>query len=78
MKIEVLGPGCPKCKSLIALVERVVKETGVPAVIVKVDDIGEITKRGVFSTPGLVIDGKIKSIGRIPSIAEIKKWIGKD
>lgn len=77
MKIEVLGPGCPKCKSLTALVERVVKETGALAEIAKVDDISEIVKRGVLSTPGLAVDGEMKSIGRIPSAAEIKKWIKK-
>lgn len=78
MKIEILGPGCPKCKSLITIVERVVKETGVPAEIVKIDDIAEIVKRGVLSTPGLAINGEMKSIGRIPFAAEIEKWIRKE
>jgi small redox-active disulfide protein 2 len=76
MKIEILGPGCPKCRSLTALVERVVKETGALAEVVKVEDIAEIVKRGVLSTPVLVIDGQIKSVGRAPSANEIKKWIG--
>ena len=75
MKIEILGSGCPKCRSLTALVERVVKETGAAAEIVKVEDIAEIVKRGVLSTPVLVIDGETKSVGKAPSGNEIKKWI---
>ena len=77
MKIEILGTGCSKCRSLTALVERVVKETGVTAEVVKVEDIAEIVKRGVLSTPVLVIDGEIKLVGRTASADEIKKWIGK-
>lgn len=75
MKIEILGSGCPKCRSLTALVERVVKETGAAAEIVKVEDIAEIVKRGVLSTPVLVIDGEVKLVGRTASADEIKKWI---
>jgi len=77
MKIEILGTGCSKCKSLATLVERVVKETGSTAEVVKVEDIAEIVKRGVLSTPVLVIDGEIKLVGRTSSADEIKKWIGK-
>ena len=76
MKIEILGSGCPKCRGLTALVERVVNETGVTAEIIKVEDIIEIVKRGVLSTPVLVIDGDIKLVGRTASAGEIKKWIG--
>lgn len=75
MKIEILGSGCSKCRSLTALVERVVKETGITAEIVKVEDIAEIVKRGVLSTPVLVIDGDIKLAGRTASAGEIKKLI---
>ncbi len=77
MKIEILGAGCSKCKSLAMLVERVVKETGITAEIIKVEDIAEIMKRGVLSTPVLVIDGDIKLVGRTTSAGEIKKWIEK-
>lgn len=77
MKIEILGSGCPKCRGLTALVERVVKDTGIAAEIIKVEDIVEIVKRGVLSTPVLVIDGEIKLFGRTASVDEIKKWIGK-
>jgi len=78
MKIEVLGTGYSKCKSLAMLVERVVKETGTTAEIVKVEDIAEIVKRGVLSTPVLVIDGTIKLVGRTASAGEVKKWIGTE
>lgn len=73
MKIEIIG----MCKSLTVLVERVVKETGATAEIVKVEDFAEIVKRGVLTTPMLVIDGEIKLVGRTASADEIKKWIGK-
>lgn len=78
MRIEILGSGCHKCRSLTALVERVVKETGVTAEIIKVEDIAEIVKRGVLSTPVLVIDDDIKLVGRTASAGEIKKWIGNE
>jgi small redox-active disulfide protein 2 len=78
MKIEILGSGSPKCRGLTDLVERVVKEAGVTADIIKVEDIGEIVKRGVLSTPVLVIDGEIKLVGRTASAGEIKKWIGNE
>lgn len=76
MKIEIFGSGCPKCRGLTAIVERVVKETGITAEIVKVEDIAEIVKRGILSTPVLVIDGEIKLVGRTASADEIKKWLG--
>jgi len=78
MKIEILGSGCPKCRGLTALIERVVKEAGATADIIKVEDIAEIVKRGALSTPVLVIDGEIKLVGRSASAGEIKKWIGNE
>lgn len=76
MKIEVLGTGCPKCQATLRNVERAVKELGIQAEIIKVDDIAEIAARGVMITPALVIDGEIKCSGRIPSVEEIKSWLG--
>lgn len=75
MKIEILGSGCAKCKSLAALEERVVKETGATAEIVKVDDIAEIVKRGVLSTQVLAINGHVKSVGTLPAAEQIEAWI---
>ncbi|MGA1863809.1 MAG: thioredoxin family protein [bacterium] len=77
MKIEILGTGCPKCKKLHELVQEAVKETGSDAEVVKVEDIQNIMKTGVMITPALVIDGEVKTSGKIPKIDDIKKWIEK-
>lgn len=71
MKIEVLGTGCAKCKTLYEAVQKAVKEKGIEAEIIKVEDIPSIMKYGVMSTPALVIDGQVKFSGRIASAAEI-------
>lgn len=75
MKIEVLGTGCPKCQATVRNAEQAAKELGIQAEIVKVDDISEITARGVMVTPALAIDGEIKCSGRIPTVEEIKGWL---
>lgn len=69
--IKILGTGCPKCKKTTALVEEVVRETGVEATIEKVEDIMEIMKYNVLSTPVLVIDEAITIKGRVPSKSEV-------
>lgn len=74
-KIQILGPGCSKCKVLAAQVERAVQESGVECEIEKVVDIQQIMKYGVMMTPGLVIDGAVKSVGRVVPVEEIKKMI---
>ena len=77
MKIEILGMGCPKCKMLYENAQAAVKEAGVKAEVVKVEDMDKITGYGVMMTPALVIDGEVKTSGRIPSPEEIKKWLKK-
>ncbi|MBN1384128.1 MAG: TM0996/MTH895 family glutaredoxin-like protein [Elusimicrobia bacterium] len=77
MKIEILGTGCPKCKKLMELTEKAVKDTGVSAEISKVDKISDIMSYGVMVTPALAVDGEVKAAGRIPSEEEIKKWLKK-
>lgn len=72
MKIEVFGTGCAKCHLLEKHVEEAIKETGINADVVKVDDIAEIMKRGIIFTPGLAIDGETRVSGRVPSVKEIK------
>ncbi len=72
MKIEVLGTGCAKCKSLYEAVKTAVNEKGVDAEVVKVEDIPSIMKYGVMSTPALVIDGKVVFSGKTASASEIK------
>lgn len=75
MEIKVLGPGCPKCKTLDKITKEVVDENQVDAKIEKVEDIMEIMGYGVMRTPALVIDGKVVLSGRVPSKEEIKNLI---
>ena len=75
MKIEVLGTGCPKCKKLYAETERAIVDSGSAAQLEKVDKIDRIMTYGVMMTPALVIDGEVKSSGRIPPSSEIAEWI---
>lgn len=75
MEIKVLGPGCPKCHQTEKIVKEAVAESGVEANVEKVTDILEITKYGVFSTPAVVVDGQVKSVGKIPGKQDVLKWI---
>ena len=75
MVIKILGAGCANCKRLEAITKEVVKELGVPAEIEHVTDYKEIMSYGVMATPGLVIDEKVVSAGRIPSKAEVTTYI---
>ena len=72
MKIEVLGTGCAKCKTLYENTRAAVQEKGIEAEIVKIEDIQAIMKYGVMSTPALVVDGKVLFSGKTASAAEIK------
>jgi small redox-active disulfide protein 2 len=76
VKIEVLGTGCMKCKRLMKNVEKAVKELGIDAEIVKVDDIVEIMDRGVMLTPALAVDGEMKISGRVADVKELKEILG--
>lgn len=73
MKIEVLGTGCMKCRRLFKNVEIAVKELGITAEILKVDDIGEIIDRGVMLTPALAVDGEVKVSGRVADVKELRE-----
>ncbi len=72
MKIEVLGTGCAKCKTLYENTKKAIEECGRSAELVKVEDLPSIMKYGVMSTPALVIDGQVKFSGKVASVAEIK------
>jgi small redox-active disulfide protein 2 len=72
MKIQILGVGCPKCKTLMANVEEAAKEMNLEVVIEKVTDLQEIVSFGVMSTPGLAIDGKVVSAGKLLSVQQVK------
>lgn len=69
--IKVLGTGCPKCKRTTTLVEEVVKENNIDAIIVKVEDIMDIMAYNIMSTPAVVIDEEVKIRGRVPSRSEL-------
>ena len=75
MDIKILGPGCPKCKQTEQIVKQVVAESGVDAQIEKVSNLMEIAGYGVFGTPAVVVNCKVKSVGKIPEKEEIKTWI---
>lgn len=74
--IEVLGPGCPKCQYVERIVREVVEATGVEAEIRHVTDYAEIARRGVMSTPGLVVDGVVVIAGRVPTREQVAGWLG--
>ena len=75
MEIKVLGPGCPKCQQAEKIVKEAVAESDVTATVEKVTDVMEIAGYGVFGTPAVVIDGEVKSVGKIPKKEEILGWI---
>ncbi|CCQ97528.1 putative redox-active disulfide protein 2 [[Clostridium] ultunense Esp] len=76
MEIKILGTGCSKCEKLEKNLETALKELNAKADIEKVDNLAVIVSYGVMSTPGLVIDGEVKSIGKVPKVKELKKMLG--
>lgn len=77
MLIKILGASCARCRQLAANVERAVTELGLVAEVAKVDDTDEILKYGVLSIPALVVDGEVRSIGRVPTVEQVKRLLGK-
>jgi small redox-active disulfide protein 2 len=75
LTIKVLGSGCANCKRVEQIVHKVVEEMALQAEIIKVTEYPEIMKYNIMSTPGLVINEKVVSAGRIPSPAEITTWL---
>ena len=75
-KIQILGTGCPKCRQLAENAEAAARELGIEYELVKVTDINEIMKFGVMMTPALVVDGEVKSAGKIVSTDDIKQQLG--
>ena len=74
-KLQILGPGCPKCQKLAEAAEAAAKAMGVEYTIEKVTNINEIMKFGVMMTPALVVDGQVKVVGKVPDIEDIKKML---
>jgi len=75
-KIQVLGPGCPNCTKLAANAEQAAREMGIEFEVEKVTEIDRMVALGVLLTPGLVVDGEVKSSGKVLSPADIKKLLG--
>ena len=75
MEIKVLGPGCAKCEKTEQLVREVVAEKGITASVEKVTDLLKIAGYGVMGTPAVVVNGEVKSVGKIPGKEDIQAWI---
>lgn len=75
MKVQVLGVGCAKCKQLVANVEQAIRDLGLQAEVEKVEDIRQIASFRVMATPALVVDGQVKSVGKVLSPTDIAKML---
>ena len=75
MEIKVYGPGCAKCKTTQAVVEKVVKDNNLTITVTKVDDIMEMMQANILATPAVAIDGKMVFKGRVPSESEVLEAI---
>jgi len=75
MKIQILGTGCAKCKTLMENAQKAVSEMGIDAEFEKIEDIQKIIQYGVMTTPALAIDGKVKFAGKVASSDDIKKLL---
>ncbi len=79
MEIKVLGPGCANCHKMEELAKQAVKELGIQANIEKITDIGQIAMNGILTTPGLMVNGKIKHTGKpLPTLDKMKALIKAD
>ena len=74
-KIQILGAGCPKCRALTASAEQAVKALGIEAQVEKVEKIPDIVKFGVMTTPALVVDGQVKSAGKVLSPEQVAEFL---
>ncbi|KPK77496.1 MAG: hypothetical protein AMJ89_02320 [candidate division Zixibacteria bacterium SM23_73] len=78
MKIEVLGPGCRRCHDTLERVREVLEELKLDAQLVKITDVFEIIDKGVSVTPALIVNGKVKFQGKVPSITEIRDLLSEE
>ncbi len=76
MEIKVLGPGCANCHKMEEMAKQAVQELGLSAEVVKITDIAQIAMHGILSTPGLIVNGKVKHTGKpLPSLDKVKELI---
>jgi len=78
MEIRILGPGCARCEEVFKRTIDVLAELNIAADVQKIKDLIKIMEYKIISTPGLVINGKVKCSGKIPAKSEIKKWIEEE
>ena len=76
MDIKILGPGCAKCDKTYKIIKKEAEASSADATIEKVTDMMQIAGYGVFGTPAVVIDGEVKSVGKVPSAKDVKTWLG--
>jgi len=76
LKIEILGTGCPKCEALAKNVKEAISQLGLQADVEKVTDIAEIALRGVMMTPAVSIDGEVRIVGKVATVAELTSLLG--
>lgn len=75
MKVQVLGPGCPKCTTLAERAAEAAQALGIECEIEKVTQLADIMKFGVMTTPALVVDGEVRTVGNVPSVDDIKTML---
>jgi small redox-active disulfide protein 2 len=75
MIVRVLGSSCTRCKTLEERIRRLVAEHQLPVEVEKVTDLQEIMKYGIMMTPGLVVNGKVKSVGIVPTDSQLLQWL---
>jgi len=75
MKIQILGPGCAKCTKLMDTAASAAKELGIACEFEKISDMNQIMAFGVMMTPALVVNGEVKSVGKVPSLEDMKKML---
>lgn len=76
MKVTVYGPGCARCQQTAEIVQRVLVARGIAVELEKVSDYAAIAAAGVMATPGVALDGKLVSTGKLPTAAEVEAWLG--
>ena len=75
MEIKVIGPGCSRCRTAMKLIESVVAERAPGVRVSKVEDLTEMIRLGLMSTPAVLVDGRVVLSGRVPTRAEVESWL---
>ncbi|MDO6386639.1 MULTISPECIES: thioredoxin family protein [Uliginosibacterium] len=76
MKVTVYGPGCARCQKTAEVVQQVLVARGIPVELEKVTDYAAMAVAGVMATPGVALDGRLVSTGKLPTVAEVESWLG--